>query len=218
MASPENLTGASSRLLDRVSGRLDRSQLRQESVGGKGQVFRGELASRALETLGARAMTLDKSIIVGDDVQSHSAEGQALFAHEMYHVTHSGGSGGDSGSNFRDAEEIAARAEESAVLSRAAMQGGYEGGYTAGAGGGSGEAWGRADSGGKATNPRTSTASEKNPASSSDPDPIRGYWMMVEMGYSHADIVDELTRKAIGAKDEEEVTKLDRHGDKAGTI
>ena len=87
---------------------------------GGGSVYRGEVASRALKAVGARAMTVDRSIIVSEDFDPARPEDQALYAHEQYHVEHSGGEGGHS---VRDAEEVAARATEAMVFHRAKEEG-----------------------------------------------------------------------------------------------
>lgn len=86
--------------------------LRTVNVGG-GEVFTGGLATRALSAIGARAMTVDNSIVVGEGFDATKPEDQALFAHEQYHLQHSGGEGAH---DARDTEEIAARAVERMVL------------------------------------------------------------------------------------------------------
>ena len=120
-----NRKAVGSRTVERLTEREDRystADLREESVAGGGKVIRGNLATRALEVLGARAMTLDRSVVVADDFNMQNIEDQALFAHEQYHAMHGDGDGGGGGSNYRDAEEIAARAVESLVLSRSAIR------------------------------------------------------------------------------------------------
>ena len=81
-----------------------------------GQVFQGGLADEALNAVGARAMTRDGEIIVNSNFNLNSAEGQAEYAHELYHQKHSGGK---AGTTIRDAEEIAARAVEAMVFHKA---------------------------------------------------------------------------------------------------
>ena len=78
-------------LAERVSGRLERGELRHQSMASGQGVFRGELATRALEAVGARAMTLDRSIIVGEDFDPGRPTDQALYAHERYHAEHGDG-------------------------------------------------------------------------------------------------------------------------------
>ncbi len=96
---------------------VDRSQLKRVNVPGGGEAFKGPTATRALKALGARAMTVDKSIIVDEDFDPNQAQDAALFAHEQVHVergstraTHA----------VHDAEEVAARAAEEHVLQRMA--------------------------------------------------------------------------------------------------
>ena len=95
----------------------DRSQLKRINVPGGGEAFSGPTATRALKALGARAMTVDQSIIVDEDFDPNQAEDAALYAHEKLHV--------DRGSStathaVHDAEEVAARAAEEMVLHRMA--------------------------------------------------------------------------------------------------
>ena len=96
---------------------VDRSRLKRVNVPGGGEAFQGETATRALKALGARAMTVDQSIIVGEDFDPKRPEDAALYAHERLHV--------DRGSTqathaVHDAEETAARAAEEMVLHRMA--------------------------------------------------------------------------------------------------
>ena len=105
-------TSIGEKTADKLAGR---SELRAENMP-HGEVFRGGLADRALNAVGARAMTLDGEIIVNNQFSSNRPEDQALYAHEMYHQEHSGGEAGDV---IRDAEEISARAVESMVFHRA---------------------------------------------------------------------------------------------------
>jgi hypothetical protein len=99
----------SNRLLERV----DRNSLTKQAMPGGGEFYRGPAAQDALQALGARAMTVDEAIVVGQDFDPSRAADRALFAHERHHLEHSGGEGGDS---LRDAEEIAARSVERMVL------------------------------------------------------------------------------------------------------
>jgi hypothetical protein len=211
---------AGSRTVDRLTAREDRyntGDLREESVAGGGKVIRGELASRALEVLGARAMTLDRSVIVSDDFDMQNIEDQALFAHEQYHAMYGDGDGGGGGSNFRDAEEIAARAVERMVLSRAA-KGGYEaggGGATRGIGG-HGHSHVAGDSAGGGTAAAGQETKDETDDQSHTAD--RGYNALREQGWSHIDIVDFLTRKAMQAAEESQNSHNSRFGDIKGTL
>ena len=215
-----NRKTAGSRTVDRLSSRMDRdsrADLREESVAGGGKVIRGELATRALEVLGARAMTLDRSIVVSDDFDMQNVEDQALYAHEQYHAMYGDGDGGGGGSNFRDAEEIAARAVERMVLSRAA-----KGGFEAGGGGGTrgigghGHSHVSGDSAGGGTAAGAGELKEED--GNNGPSPERGYRALLKQGYNHSEIVDFLMRKALQAAEQGDNAKKARFGDIKGTL
>lgn len=199
--------------VSRMIGRLDRSELQRSSMADGGAVYRGEIASRALKAVGARAMTIDRSIIVSDDFDANRPEDAALYAHERFHEVHGDGEGGGSGDNFRDAEETAARAVEAMVFNR--MAGGYEAGNEPGAGPGSYDAAkGQHDGSGVAGNPQGAETMTEAEA----PDAEAGYWALRDKGYTHEDVVDELARQVLGAVDERKAVKFERHGDKRGSI
>lgn len=203
--------------VSRIASRLDMGQLQRQSMPGGGSVLRGPLATRALKSVGARAMTVDRSIIVSDDFNPSNPEDAALYAHEAFHAQHGDGEGGGGGSNFRDAEEVAARAVERMTFHR--MTGGYEGGNQPGAGPGAGHGWKGGEKSGGASGASTSGSASATPESThSKPDPVRGYWAMIDQGFSHGDIVEDLARRVVGAMDDSHQSKLDRHGDKRGTI
>ncbi len=99
-----------------TSGRVaSRGDLHSQNMP-HGEVYRGPLADRALQAVGARAMTVDGEIIVNHSFNNQNPEDQALYAHEMYHQENSGGA---AGAEIRDAEEIGARAVEAMVFHRA---------------------------------------------------------------------------------------------------
>lgn len=207
--------------LSRLSSRLDRRELQRQSLPGGGTVYRGAVASRALEALGARAMTLDRSIIVGDDFDPSKPEDQALFAHEQYHAEHGDGSGGGGGHNFRDAEEVAARAVERMVLHRAAGDGAEAGGGGGHSGpGGAGSGTNSADSagGGTGSPPRQTEEGAQDARFHRKPDPSRGYEALRQDGYSHYDIVDMFAQRTMRAQDEAEQGHRSRFGDVKGTL
>jgi hypothetical protein len=203
-----------SSLTNRLTSRLDRGGLERVSVPGGGVAYRGETATRALNALGARAMTLDRSIIVADDFDPSDVSDQALFAHEQYHADHGDGGGGGGGENFADAEEVAARAVERMVLSRAAA-GGYEGGDTPGAGGG---ATGHNEADGGTVGAGPQAASNKPDDLSRDPDAAAGYAAMRNKGMSHMDVVDEMARRVVDATDQSHEVRLNRAGDTKHTV
>jgi hypothetical protein len=190
---------------ERLSRRLDNHLTRRAAPDG-GEVFSGGLATRALSAVGARAMTLDQSIIVDNEFNLSRPEDQALYAHEQYHVEHSGGQAGHS---VRDAEEVAARAVEAMVFHRAAA-GGIEGGYNPGRGG-STDPSDRADHGYGAG---VSSSEEKPATAETEPDADSGYWLLIEQGYSHQDIVEELARKTMAVMEESTQSGRERHRDK----
>lgn len=190
---------------ERLSRRLDNHLTRRAAPDG-GEVFSGGLASRALRAVGARAMTLDQSIIVDNEFNLSRPEDQALYAHEQYHVEHSGGQAGHS---VRDAEEVAARAVEAMVFHRAA-EGGGEGGYSPGRGGSE-------DPSDRSDNSYGSgvASSEEKPASKEKaPNAEHGYWHLIAQGYSHQDIVEELAQKTMAVMEESKQAGRERHRDK----
>jgi hypothetical protein len=94
------------------------NELRKIQMPDGGEVVAGPLAREALSAVGARAMTVDKTIFVSDDFDPNDPEDQALYAHERHHQKHSGGESEHGGG--QDAEELAAKAVERMVLHRAA--------------------------------------------------------------------------------------------------
>jgi hypothetical protein len=174
-------------------------------------VYQGELATRALEALGARAMTVDRTIIVAEDFDPGNIEDQALYAHEQHHAEHGDGGGGGGADNFRDAEEIAARAAEALVLHRSAA-GGAEAGHTPGGGSGHTSHDDPHRSGGSvsAGAPDASTS----PAANKDPDAESGYAALRAKGMSHDDVIDHLARRVLSSLDEK--TQLTRDRRKPG--
>lgn len=200
-------------LTDRLTQRLERGELERVTVPGQGVAYRGDLATRALDAVGARAMTLDRHIVVADDFDPNRAEDAALFAHEQYHADQGDGQGGGGGENYRDAEEIAARAVERMVFHR--MKGGYEGGDAPGAGGGSAP---ERQSGGQQIAAGAPRADEKPEMKNRAPDPGKGYAAMRAKGMSHLDIVEELARRVVDAQDAGSELRLNRAGDAKNTI
>lgn len=93
-----------------------RKNLSRTGMADGGEVVRGKLAQRALDAVGARAMTLDHTIVVGEDFDPSAPEDQALYAHERLHQRESGGAEAHHGDH--DAEEQEARRVEAMVLQR----------------------------------------------------------------------------------------------------
>lgn len=100
----------SRRLMSRSAG------LHRRTTPDGGEVFSGPTATKALQSLGARAMTMDHTIIVDESFDLNNPEDQALYAHEVYHQMESGGA--DLPTSQNDAEEAAAQAVERMVLHR----------------------------------------------------------------------------------------------------
>ncbi len=210
MASPPG-----GRTVSRLAERLDRSQLQRQSMPDGGEVFRGPVASRALKAVGARAMTLDRSIIVSDDFNMSRPEDQALYAHERVHAMHGDGKGGGGHDNFRDAEEIAARAAESMVFHRSA-DGGYEAGNEPGAGPGQYDPHkGQHQGAGVTPHPQGTDSKVQTP---DKPDAQRGYRALLDKDWTHLDIVEELARQVLGALDTKQQGHFERHADKRGSF
>ena len=178
---------------ERLASRVEKPGLQRRQMGGGGEVFTGELASRSLKAVGARAMTVDRSIIVSDDFDPNKPEDQALFAHEQHHLEQAGGEGTNAG---RDEEEIEARAVERMVLHRAL---------------------GAASAPASAA-PSASGTSEEGPRGGSGPEAgaAGGYAAMTAMGFSHADIVNRMAREVIQALDSAKSQRAMRGGDGNG--
>jgi hypothetical protein len=209
MAKKDREEGA----VDRIEDRLDRSELRRVAMPDGGEVYRGAVATKALDALGARAFTVDRTIIVGDEFDPYRAEDAALYAHEMYHVEAGDGVGGGGGENFRDAEEVAARAVESLVLSRMAA-GGVEAGYAAGAGARKGAI--QSGESGAGVGARPGDAGSGSEDAGGDPTAEMGYQALTAQGYSHSEIVDKLARRVLRTLDEAAEWKNGRQGNNKG--
>ena len=183
-------TRAGQRLSERLADRAKRG-LERKSMPGGGEVIGGPLAEEALHAVGARAMTMDRSIIVGRSFDPTTAEGQALYAHEMVHVE---GSGGEAGHTVRDAEEVAARAAEAMVFHRMASDASR-------------------DDVGAGVDPSSDGGPDKEEEAERKPDPQQGYQALLEQGLSHEDIVAQLTRDCVTVIDDQAEIHRDREGD-----
>jgi hypothetical protein len=204
---PRTERGGASRTADRLAARADRGTLRRQAMADGGEVFTGTTASRSLEAIGARAMTVDRSIIVADDFDPNKPEDQALYAHEKYHLDHSGGEGSHA---ERDAEEIAARAVERMVLHRARGTGdgaALGSPLAPGAGPAAGGSHGTGVNAGG--DPKPETPEERLQ---------RGYAALRAEGYTHQAIVDRLAREVVVALDTRRDLRNDRMGDRRGFL
>lgn len=186
---------------DRLASRAERGLLKRSSMPGGGVVYSGDVANRALESLGARAMTVDKAIIVGEDFDPSRPEDQALFAHEQYHVDHSGGQGTH---EHRDAEEVAARAVERMVLHRA-RAGGAESHEAA-------HAVPTTESTAKGGHTHRSKDGEKDSAAQ------RGFDQLLNQGLDRSAIIDRLAHEVLQSLDHHRDGALERFADKKGFL
>ncbi len=100
-------------LTDRLLARNAGSGLTRRSMADGGEVYSGALAQRVLKTVGARALTYEGKILVGNDFNANNAEHAAVYAHERLHERTSGGRDIH---GAHDAEEVSARAIERMVL------------------------------------------------------------------------------------------------------
>jgi hypothetical protein len=186
----------------RTDSRLD-NHLTRRGMDDGGEVFSGRLASRALRSVGARAMTVSRSIIVDTTFDTSKVEDRALYAHEKVHLEHSGG---EAGHQVRDAEEIAARAAEAMVFHRSAQS---EGGAEIGSSQGSASASSAATVGAQAND-------DGNAKGKRDPSPEDGYRALIALGNSHQDVVEILARKVAAAMQESGQAGRDRHANTKG--
>ena len=176
--------------VDRLAGRLDRSKLQRRAMGDGGEVYTGQVASRALKALGARAMTVDNSIIVSESFDPNKPEDAAVYAHEQFHLEGSGGVGDNDG---HDQEEAGARQVERMVLHR--MSGGVE----------SHEAE-------HASNPSgaQSSGGSKSNANANGSTAADAYAAMLARGMKHNEIVEQLAQQVLQSME----TQRDRHGER----
>ncbi|MEQ1503915.1 MAG: DUF4157 domain-containing protein [Myxococcota bacterium] len=98
--------GLSERLSKRGAGGLARRRI------GDVDVYQGDVGDKTLGALRARAITVDRKIIVNQRFDARNPEDAALLAHEDEHRRGSGGAGGGA-TGHSDAEEKRARFAES---------------------------------------------------------------------------------------------------------
>lgn len=178
------------RLMSRASGGM--AGLSRRGMADGGSVYTGPLARQALRAVGARAFTVDNTIVVDPTFDSSKPEDAALYAHERHHQERSGGEGG-SVAGAHDTEERQAIAIEEMVLHR--MQGGENisdvmrdvvTGTAIGA------AKGAVEHGGY--QPASDMITRAIKGGDKDRDVMEAYWHMRNQGRFHKDILDELTR------------------------
>ena len=187
--------------------------LRKEETG-HGSVFRGALADRALNAVGARAMTVDGEVIVSETFDLVSAENQALFAHEKFHQKHSGGAAGQT---IRDAEEIAARSVEAMVFHQAS------GGHGDALPSKLDELFEQVESGGAptanptSTGPSSAVTTQNAPrAEQANVSAKRGYAALRQQGFSHPEIVHLLKQMLIEEEEKQQLDGISRSGQYRG--
>ncbi len=180
--------------------------LNRRTIGAGIEVFSGQLVDRAMSAMGGRmrGFTMDQAIFMPSSFDPSNPQHQATAVHEWYHQQNSGGDDGGGGRHGGnpDQEERRARTVEEMVFHRAAsgedldnivgdiVAGGDGAIDQAGAGGG----------GGAAEPARSSSASTVSKAvigGDRDRDPMDGYHMLREEGYSHKQVVDELKQYVI---------------------
>ena len=185
--------------IDRLASRAQKPGLQRRQLASGGEVFTGALASRTLDAIGARAMTVDRSIIVSEDFDPNKPEDAALFAHEQYHLEHSGGEGKNSG---YDHEEQQARAAESMVLHRSHAGGAemHEASHTSAPGG--------------APTGAPGAAHERSAAAESHGNADAGYKALRAQGMSHDEVVQKLAREALLGLESAGEARSMRWGDK----
>lgn len=185
--------------IERLASRTAGGGLSRRQMPGGGEVFTGELASRSLKAVNARAMTVDRSIIVSDDFDPNKPEDQALFAHEQYHLENSGGEGANDG---HDHEETEARAVERMVLHRARTGGAemHEASHTSAPGG--------------APTGSMGAGHERPGSTEAYGDAAAGYAALLAKGLTHQEIVQRLANEALLALDHGRDSRAMRYGDK----
>lgn len=150
--------------------------LHRRSMPDGGEVVTGPTARRALRALGARAMTMDRTIFVDEDFDAARPEDAALYAHEQHHQRESGGV--HDGHGAHDGEEAAARAIERMVLHRRARGDDLQ------------EVLRDARDG-------REPVADATPAAGDASDPLAAYAALRAEGLSHHEIVRELTRRVL---------------------
>ncbi len=186
---------------DRLSDRLmSRSMgLARRQMPGGGEAYSGPLANQALGALGARAMTMDKSVFVQEGFNAQNPDDLALWAHESHHQNESGGS--DNHSEY-DSEEQAARARERLVLHQAGA-GQNPDDILAGLGSANPKNAKEAD------DIFAAEAGTGSTDSSGEPEPMEAYRNMLKDGMSHDNVVRMLAEQVMQSlahmENEEEV-------------
>jgi len=204
MSDEASDSSLASRLMSRHGG----PGLHRVSMPDGGEAYSGPLAQRALRTLGARAFTVDRSIIVSRAFDRDNPEDMGLYAHERFHQREAQGKSEDAENGAdhdgRDAEEIAARAIERMVVHRArggedfgtVMRSVNSGEMDDAAKGKKGEGEGEGEE-----DPNKPKVSKAVIGGDKDRDPMDGYKAMMKDGRTHWQIVNELKDHVMAALD-----------------
>jgi hypothetical protein len=175
--------------------------LQRVSMPDGGEAYSGPLADKALKALGARAFTVDKSVILNRAFDRASAEDTALYAHEKFHERMAGSKSSDAegGASHggKDSEEMAARAIESMV--HRAKQGEDFGSIMGDVNSGAMDS--DAMGGAKEDDASKATVSSALIGGDKDRDPMDGYKAMLKEGFTHYQIVAQLKDEVIHALD-----------------
>jgi hypothetical protein len=176
---------------DRLLKRRDLKKVRAPDGDAQTEAFTGPAATRALKALGARAMTVDKSVILPEDFDPQRPEHAALYAHEAFHAdAERRGASQPASHAVHDAEEVGARAVEGMVLHSMSAD--------ADRGADTGAIIHRAvESGGEGDPAPAGGPGEQGGGGASDI-----YAQMQGQGLSHPEIVEQLARYVLNAMDE----------------
>lgn len=159
----------------------DKQTLHTRSMQDGGEVVTGRLATDTLQSVGARAMTMDKTIFVADDFDPNDPVDQALYAHEAFHQGESGGEHEHHGGE--DHEEAQAKEVETMVLHRRAQ----------------GEDFGsimRDVQDRQFQDPSQQKDAPNDPKGADDP--MESYRALSKAGRTHTSIVREMTKQIFG--------------------
>lgn len=181
-------------ITNRLMSRADMGGLSRRRMVDGGEVFSGAIARKALRAVGARAMTVDRNIVVDDGFDPSKPEDGALYAHERLHQRTSGGEGGGA-AGHNDAEEQQARTIERMVLHR--MEAGESmADVLHDVTNGTAATAARSAVMGAAGNTMVGRAIQND---DKDRQAMEAYWHDRSKGGSHAKIVDDLQRHVMNA-------------------
>lgn len=193
--------GLADRLMSRSADGLAGAGLHRRKMADGGEVVSGGLARKALRAVGARAMTLDHTILVDESFDPNKPEDQALYAHERHHDRHSGGRGDRN--DKTDAEEKTAQSIEEMVLHRSKAGESFDTLLRAAA---------EMRPGDKA--PHGNQGPEGNQRVEKDDEAEAAYNALIKAGWSHAQIVRSLAAHVVESVNEGESEREHRTGNR----